>query len=426
MIIELILIILSLVLLIPQIIILLIRISQGKEDPSRFLEKLAIRKKPGLHNNVIWIHAASVGESNIALNLIEILSSQSNIQRSFLITTGTLASSNNVLQRIADSNNIIHQYAPIDNYFIIRIFLDYWRPQIAIFIESEIWPVTIWQSSNRVPVLIVNAIMSDKSFRRWKFLGFFAIWVGQKFSAILAQTQKDAQYFTSLGFKNVQKIGNLKYAQRKLAIDKALKDGVEQWLDAKKCIFILSTHKKDEELILPICSNLVRDDPNMKIIIAPRHPSRLNEVIHMCQKYNLSHTTRSTNILPSQESKIFIIDTIGEIHNICSIGIPTFVGGSFENGGHNILEPALYGSVILFGPDMSHCKEISEEFLSKKAAIQIKHPDNLSEQINYALNMDGVTRDKILQEARNIIQEKQNIVEHYRDKIEKMLQSYDH
>ncbi|NDB81474.1 MAG: hypothetical protein EB127_01805 [Alphaproteobacteria bacterium] len=418
MLVQAVLVLLSIIFLPLQIIIVLVRTLKNKEDKKRFLEKFAIsdiEKK----SNVIWIHAASVGESNIALNLINMLAT--NHDRHFLITTGTVGSAANVIKRIGGKESIIHQYIPIDNFFTIQKFLTYWRPKICILIESEIWPVTIACASSYMDVMLVNGAMSYRSFNKWSKFGFLIKWIGGKFTSTLVQTQKDYEYFSKLGFKNVEVFGNIKYTQNRLPIDSEFVTQLKNSIDVQKSIFAVSTHQKDDEYLIPAFHSLYMKDNNIKLIIAPRHKERTQDLEILCKKYGLNYESRTKNIHASPNCNVFILDTIGEVNNIFALGIPTFVGGSFEDGGHNILEPALYGCLVMFGPDMSNFQEISEEFIAKKAVIYIPDSISLPEKLQYTLDMSQKERDAILNRASKIIQEKQVVGTLYTSKIEALL-----
>ncbi|MDX1916391.1 MAG: glycosyltransferase N-terminal domain-containing protein [Rickettsiaceae bacterium] len=417
---QLVLILLSIVLLPIQFLIILFRILLGKEDPKRFLEKFSIIALPKTQN-IIWIHAASVGESNIALNLVDELSDNKN--KNFLITTGTIASGANVKKRIESHNNIFHQYVPIDNFFVIQKFLAHWKPVIFILIESEIWPITILASSKQMNLVLVNGIMSDRSFHRWLKFKFLIEYIGKKFAYTLVQTPKDFNYFKKLGFNNVATLGNLKYTQKKLPINVKLFNNLINSIETSKSIFAVSTHKADEEHILTAFANLLKLDSKLKIIIAPRHIERLEELKSLCKDKQIQYRLRSAqqdNIIDS-DWNIFILDTIGEVNSIFSLGLPTFVGGSFEDGGHNIIEPALYGCPIMFGPDMSNFEEIKNDFMKNNAAIQVASHKDLEKVFKSVISSSASEKLVLINNAYNIIKEKQNILALYKEKIQDLL-----
>ncbi|MDX1924565.1 MAG: glycosyltransferase N-terminal domain-containing protein [Rickettsiaceae bacterium] len=416
---ELMLILLSLIFLPVQMIIIIARIFMKKEDPYRVFEKFGIRGVSKLPSP-IWLHAASVGESNIALTLIDILSEQ-NPNEFFLITTGTKESCNNILGRIKNKPNIKHQFVPIDNYFTTKLFVHSWKPKIGIFIESEIWPVIIHQAGKIMPLIIANAIMSDRSYKRWSSLKPIINWIGGKFSAILTQSKKDYRYFKSLGFKNVKFAGNIKFIQQMPFINLEFFDPLKKSLQDRDVIFAASTHSGDDQIILKAYKEALLIKKNLLLIIAPRHPRRADEISELCKLDNLKSSFRSQNKLPDISDFVFILDTIGEMHNIFSLGCITIMGGSFFNGGHNILEPASYSCPIIFGPNMSNFPDIRDEFLEQNAAIEIQKPGDLGDALIRLMGMENEKIQQMKHRAHSIIASKHMVANTYKQEIQKFL-----
>lgn len=420
------LIFISFILFIPQIIMLIIRLIKNKEKLERVLERISIPSQKKL-DDLVWIHAASVGETNIAFSLIEIIRKSYKSQK-FLLTTGTINSEILAETKITAYNNlnsdivIIHQMLPMDNFFITKFFLNYWNPKIGIFIESELWPNTLFLASKKFPLILVNARMSERSFNRWlKFSNIISSIAGC-FSETYTQTRIDYERYTSLGFKNVKQLGNIKYAQKDAVINNLFLEELNDNIEAKKIIFAASTHDGEEKIILEIYKNL-KSTYDIFLIIAPRHPSRLQEITNLIESYNLNYLTRSSAEKINNNTDLFILDTIGEMDTVFKLKPITFMGGSFTIGGHNILEPARYESPIIFGPKMYNFQEIADEFISKKAAIEAKNKEDLQEKIESLIKLPDDEILTITNSALNIIKSKQEIEKNYLKEISKYFSS---
>ncbi|MGV2432342.1 MAG UNVERIFIED_CONTAM: hypothetical protein LVQ98_03000 [Rickettsiaceae bacterium] len=197
-------------------LLLIFRIVTGKEDILRLFERFGIPSKIRSSNNIIWIHAASVGEAKIALTLTQHIQ-KTHAHQKVLITTGTVTSAKIIRQNL--NGLIIHQFIPLDNYISIWLFFKYWRPKIGILIEAELWPNLLYIGSQFCPLLLMNARMSDQSFARWSKYKFIAEKLFPLFKNILCQSVKDENKYISLGAKNAIMIGNIKFASKKPPVD---------------------------------------------------------------------------------------------------------------------------------------------------------------------------------------------------------------
>ncbi len=408
-----------------QMLLLASRVIKKKEDSSRMLERLAIASDVE-KKNLIWLHAASVGESIIAFLLIDILL-KINQEQNFLITTGTKASAELVAKRMKSYNEeankelITHQFLPIDNIFISRRFLNYWNPKLAIFIESELWPSILYEAQKTCPVILANGRISARSFSKWQNFSFVIRNIAECFSATLVQSTVDKMRYEALGFSNIKLSGNLKYIQKENKIDEILLKKIKDSIGKRRVIFAASTHPGEEEIISSIFLKLKKEFKDLLLIIAPRHPERTDEIISMLREKGLAYITRTSKEEIKKETDIFILDTIGEMAMIFKLKPITFMGGSFTIGGHNILEPAMHASLILYGPDMRNFEEISEEFLGKNAAIQARDAAELEEKLKEVLIWPKEQKDEMTKNAYNIIESKQKVAEVYAGEIEKFL-----
>lgn len=389
------------------LLVIVFRIVTGKEDILRMPERLGIPSMFRPKTNFIWIHGASVGESKIALTLAK------NLHKPFpklkiLITTGTLTSAKIVRNNMGP--NIVHQFVPIDNYFSIWMFFRYWKPKMGILVESEIWPNMLHIGSKFCPLILANARMSDKSFNRWKKYKFLAPSLLNKFKVILSQSELDHKKFVELGAENSINVGNLKYAGNKLDIDNHNLRVLKNQTKNRMVFLAASTHPGEEEIILDCHNKLAEKHPKLLTIIAPRHIKRASEIASICEKHNLKYNLRSKSEKITSKTDVYIADTMSELGLFFTIAKSTFMGGSFDVGGHNLIEPAYFPTIIIFGPDMSNCQEVANEFLEKKAAFQIQNGDELKNIL------DQIFSNKICANAEKnalIIRRHTNIIKNY-------------
>lgn len=416
---------LSIIALPLQLILLFFRVIRKKEDLDRVLERLAIASDVE-KKDLVWLHAASVGESIIAFLLIDIIL-KINKTQNFLITTGTKASAELVLKRMKSYNDaaqpelITHQFLPIDNIFISKRFLNYWKPGLAIFIESELWPNILHEARKICPVILANGRISAKSLSKWHNLKFIIKNIAKCFSAVLVQSGVDKVRYEALGFDNISFSGNLKYIQKENKIDEILLKKIKDSIGARRVIFAASTHPGEEEIISSIFIKLKKEFNDLLLIIAPRHPDRTAEIMGLLKTKDLNIVTKTSGHEINKNTDIFILDTIGEMAMIYKLKPITFMGGSFTIGGHNILEPAMHGSLIIYGPDMKNFEEISAEFLNKEAAMQAKDAGELEEILRNSLNYTKQEQAKITDKAYKIIESKQKVEEIYSREIERFL-----
>lgn len=392
-------------------IIIFIRLLIGKEDIRRVKERFVIGKHRQDNRFLVWIHAASVGESMIALNLVDNISKRYPDIR-FLVTSWTQSSAkilSSKLPKIA-----IHQLLPIDNIIFTKIFLKNWQPNLGIFIESELWPATINEAAKECKLLLVNARMSDKSFESWKKRkGFFQLIV-KNFNKVIVQSERDLQKFNELGISNTTNLGNIKFANEKLPVNQEEFVKLTEHLRDKRVIVFASTHPEDEEIILPIIKNLKKQVTDCYIILIPRHPEQVKSILDNCIAQDLSATAKSQNDLPVLTDDLYIVDKFGEMGLFFSVASISFIGGSFKQGGHNILEAAHFSNCIIFGPDMSKNTDIAKGVLQSKAAIQIKSGEELLNTLKYLLDPSNSIELKNYQKnSLKFVETNQKILDEY-------------
>lgn len=405
------------ILLLPLVFLLMLfRIVTGKEDVLRITERLGIPSIIKSSKKIIWIHAASVGESKIALNLTKHLQ-KIHKKHKILITTGTIASSSLVRKNL--NGAMMHQYVPLDNYLSMWLFFKYWRPEVGVIIECELWPNLVYLGSKTCPVFLANARMSDKSYKRWEKYKFFLTPTLNRLKAILCQSKEDHKKYAKLGASNAIVGGNLKYSDSKLPVPPHKLRVLKTQIKNRPVFLAASTHPGDEKFALEVHQMLAKKHPEILTIIAPRHVGRASEIQSLAEKKNLETCVRSTKEKITPNTNIYIADTMGELGLLFTIAKATFMGGSFKQGGHNLVEPAYFDTVITFGPNMSNCKEVADEFLEKEAAYQIKDAKELFGILNKVYS-GKITHSS--EKTSLIIQNHINIINNYISYINKYMQ----
>jgi 3-deoxy-D-manno-octulosonic-acid transferase len=322
------------------------RARRGKEDPSRIGERLGYAGRPRPDGQLVWIHGASVGECMAALPLIEELLATEG--RHVLLTSGTVSSATLMEERLPV--NAFHQYAPVDTPAAIVRFLDHWRPDLALFVDSEIWPNIVSSARARnIPMALINARMSARSFAGWRRLRGMAQAVIGKYDLCLAQDSETAERFSALCATRVQVTGNLKADAPPLPADPAMLGELQNAIGARPVLLAVSTHPGEEETILPAHDRLRGAYPDLLTIIAPRHPARGADIVMLCGSRRSKR--RAQDEVPDAGTAIYIADTIGELGLLFRLSSFAFIGGSLvPHGGQNPLEAARLTCAVLAGP----------------------------------------------------------------------------
>ena len=258
-------------------LIILIRLLKKKEHPIRFKEKFCFFSKKRGQGKLIWFHGASVGEILSIIPLIEKLEKNKNINK-ILITSSTLSSSNIFLK--FKFKKTIHQFFPIDSNFYTKKFIEYWKPSLAIFIEAEIWPNIILNLKNKnIPLVLLNARISKKSYKKWRKISFFSKSIFNKFDVCLSQNNETKNYLKKLGAENIKKLGNLKFSETSLKNINKINKNTQKFFDSKKILFgAISTHQSEEIFCTKIHTDLKKKYINGVTIIVPRHIHRATEI----------------------------------------------------------------------------------------------------------------------------------------------------
>ena len=369
------------------------RLLMGKEDPERLEERLGISLAERPTGNLIWFHAASVGES---LSLVELIKriSYSQPDYNFLITTGTITSAKLILSRLP--SNAVHQYIPVDTPRAVEKFLDRWRPSLAIWTESEFWPNLIsFTSARDIPMILINARISEKSYRRWRFFKKSLKNLIEKFNYSLIQDEKTVKYFSKIGISsnNFELTGTLKEGSAALPHSEIEQVEISKQILNRPVWLAASTHEGEEKLIAAAHRHASKASQGLLLIIVPRHPERGLEIASILTKENFKICLRSKKDKISSDTQIYIADTLGELGLWYRIAPVSFVGGSFVPiGGHNPFEPAALGSAILHGPYVENFKEIYNRLNVAGAAVKIEEASELGVKLIETLSPENAAK----------------------------------
>jgi len=338
------------------------RASKGKEDPARLNERQGISEYDRPVGHLIWLHAASVGESQMLMPLIDRIAKE-HPNYPMIITTGTLTSAELLAGQLPP--NALHQFAPADHPKAVKNFLDHWQPDMAIFAESELWPNMILSIKERsIPLALINARMSAASIERWAKRGKKSAKVLlSSFDLILAADKATADGLTWLLGAEIEASGNLKDAAPTLTVDASKLAQLKAAIGRRKTWLAASTHEGEDELIAQAALEVKRKYPSALLILAPRHPERAKDVKEIFTNAGLKTLRRSSRRMPSADTDVYMIDSIGHMGLAYRLASVSLIGGSLCKGlsGHNPLEPARLSSAIVTG---SHIASFADTYMA--------------------------------------------------------------
>jgi 3-deoxy-D-manno-octulosonic-acid transferase len=357
-----------------------IRTRQGKEDPARRSERYGETNVPRPEGPLVWFHAASVGETNSILPLIERLTSM-RPDLSVLLTTGTVTSAALASRRLG--NRAIHQFVPLDVPKYVERFIGHWQPDLAVFTESEIWPNLIVEAAARdIPVALINARMSGRSFVRWRRLRSISRPLFARFDIVLAQNEKLGRSLSDLGARQVLSPGNLKIDAPPPPVDAIELERLKRALGDRPLFVAASTHPGEEEIVADAHRQLARAVPGACTIIAPRHPERGTGIAELLRARGFAVAQRSQGALPDASTDIYIADTIGELGTLFALAPVAFMGGSLvQHGGQNPIEPIGHGAAVLTGPYWENFRDFYRVLVRLGGATQISTADELAKTV---------------------------------------------
>jgi 3-deoxy-D-manno-octulosonic-acid transferase len=367
--------------------ILKLRQRRGKEDPSRLPERLGRPSAPRPGGQLAWFHAASVGETLSILPLIAALA-EARHSLSFLLTTGTVTSAKLAAQRLGART--LHQYAPLDVPQHVRGFLDHWRPDLAVFTESEIWPNLILESfARRIPLTLVNARMADRSYRRWRRNKGVARTLFGRFSLVLAPNDALARRFKTLGAATTVAVGNLKIDTPPPPVDELELEGLKTAVDGRPLLLAACTHEGEDAIVADAHVELCRRFPDLLTIIAPRHPDRGAAIAELLQGRGMAAARRALGQLPDRACGVYVADTLGELGMLYKLAPVAFIGGSLvDRGGHNPIEAVRHGTAVITGPHWRNQADTYPALIEHNAAVVVHSAPELAEAARRLLGDD--------------------------------------
>jgi 3-deoxy-D-manno-octulosonic-acid transferase len=377
------------------------RLKLGKEDPERVSERRGMSADIRPSGPLVWIHGASVGEVLAAAALIEKLRA---LNLRILVTSGTVTSAAIVAKRFPP--DVIHQYVPYDSPRYVARFLDHWRPSLALFIESDLWPNLILSSAaRRLPMVLINGRMSHRSFPRWRRVsGTISALLG-RFDICLAQSQVDAERFSALGSRNVLTTGNLKLDVPAPPADPAKLEKLMAVTRGRPIVLAASTHPGEEELLADAHRTLAGYFPQLLTVIVPRHPDRGELVARTIGATGLNVALRSREELPTAVTDIYVADTMGELGLFYRLAPIVFMGGSLvEHGGQNPIEAVKLGASIVHGPHVFNFTDVYEALDAAGGARRADSPDALMKQLGRLLS-DPKAREASLVAAEHVVEQ---------------------
>jgi 3-deoxy-D-manno-octulosonic-acid transferase len=331
------------------------RLKRGKEHPERLGERCgeAGLKRP--KGPLVWVHGASVGEMLAAVPLIEKLRAQ---DFAVLVTSGTVTSAALAEQRLPDG--AIHQFIPLDAPRFVRRFLDHWKPGLALFVESDLWPNLILScAERRIPMIVINGRLSERSFSRWRRVPGVIEALLERVDLCLTQSAGDTERYAQLGAPRVTCTGNLKLDVPAPPADQAALQRLRDIIGTRPVVAAASTHAGEETAIIAAHRRLREKFPTLLTVIAPRHPTRGDSIADIAKAAGLNVALRSRRAQPMPDVEVYIADTLGELGLFYRIAPIVFMGGSIaSHGGQNPIEAARLGAAVLHGPHVWNFAEL--------------------------------------------------------------------
>lgn len=361
---------------------LYIRILKKKESSIRFKEKLGITNAERFEGYLIWFHCASIGELKSIFPIIDHYIKKKKI----LVTTSTLSSSEIFYKKYKDNKNIIHQFSPIDSPQIVKKFFLRWKPNIIFFTDSELWPNQIFYAkNNKIPLILLNARISEKSFTKWKLFKKTMHEILQCFKLILCHSNLSRDHFNYFDINHTEVLGNLKFIVSK---NQNLKNGDNHYLQNRIKFIALSTHNTEEEFCVKTHLSLKQKYQNLLTIIIPRHINRITGIEEMVKSYNLNFLTENSLSNIKNETDILIVSSYGNTDKFLKLSKFIFIGGSLINhGGQNPIEVAYNNSFIFHGPYVHNFAEMYNFLHNENIAFEVKSEKELIEQLEKKINI---------------------------------------
>ena len=361
------------------------RLKRGKEDARRLCEREGISQVPRPDGRLIWIHAASVGESLSILPLVnQLLAVRDDLH--VLVTTGTVTSATLMAERLPE--RALHQFVPLDHPSYCRRFLDHWQPDVGVWVESEFWPNLIMETDERgIPLALINARITLKSYEGWRRFPKTIRDLLSRFAVVHAQTAESAERLRSLGARRVETPGNLKHDAEPLTADEAEENALLKAIDGRPVWLASNTHEGEEIIAADVHAALTAKHDHLLTIIVPRHPARGGEIAEELKSRRFKVSQRSEGEAIVADTDIYLADTLGEMGIFYRLSDIVFIGGTFPAlGGHNPFEPAHLHSALIAGPSDFNFTEAFAEFAAGDALIRVNDTAELARAVGALLD----------------------------------------
>jgi 3-deoxy-D-manno-octulosonic-acid transferase len=354
----------------------------GKEDPARWPERLGRASLARPDGPLVWLHAASVGETIAAIALVRRLAKRG---ANLLLTTGTVTSAEIAAARLAGL--VLHQYAPLDAGPAVARFLAHWQPDLALTVESELWPAKVAALARaNVPLVVVNGRLSPRSAAAWGRMPAAARAVFGRLERVLAQSPGDAERFRVAGARRVDMVGNLKFDAPAPPDDPAKRAQLAAAIAGRPVWLAASTHDPEETIVAAAHRRAAAAVPGLLTIIVPRHPARGEAIAADLTAQGLTVVRRAAGAPLGPATDIYLADTLGELGTFYRLAPIAFVGGTLDDsGGHNPIEPAALGAAVLHGPGILNAEESFAALAAAGAARTVRDADELAAVLEHLL-----------------------------------------
>lgn len=376
------------------------RTARGKEDPARIGERLGLASRPRPPGRLVWFHAASIGESLSILPLVErLLAVAPDV--SVLVTTGTVTSAKLMAERLPP--RAVHQFVPLDHPDYCERFLESWRPDLAIWVESEFWPnLIVAARAAGLPMALVNARITESSFRKWRRAPRLVAGLLSCFSVAMAQDAASEERLRLLGATRVMRLGNLKHDAPPLPHDATELEGLRRQIGDRPVWIASNTHEGEEQAAAEAHRALLPAHPNLLTIVVPRHPARGALIAAACREQGLQVARRSSGDPIGAATGIYIGDTLGEMGLYYMLAGIVFIGGTLNpSGGHNPFEAARLDTALIAGPSDFNFSESYAGFEAAGAMLRVASSGELAQAVGRLL-ADDTARQRMAATARAV------------------------
>jgi 3-deoxy-D-manno-octulosonic-acid transferase len=370
-------------------LVLKVRLKRGKEDPYRVEERRGIASLQRPQGSLVWLHGASVGETLSLLPVVERLIGRGH---KVLITSGTQTSARVLSKRLPPG--AFHQFIPVDVPRYMARFLDHWQPDLVLMAESDLWPNMVMNIYRRaIPLVLVNARLSDRSYQRWKMFPRVARAMLSCFSLGLAQTSADSERLSLLGMTHVGVTGNLKFDVSPPPVNPDMLARFSGIIAGRPVWVAASTHEGEEEMIAHIHQRLETHFPYLLTLLIPRHPERGDDIRALIHAKGLNAVQRSHDEAISRDVNVYIADTVGEMGLFYRLAPIVFMGGSLvPHGGQNPIEPAKLGAALLHGSHVFNFTDVYAALAHTKGAIAVADAQGLMQNVAHLLSNPAALR----------------------------------